>query len=71
MYDNLNSDDGLKDEAICNNANEKLDELIQDYEEKLYTIRIQLKSYVSQLEIREQELQEKELKNDNRSFFLR
>ena len=69
MYDNLNSDDGLKDEAICNNANEKLDELIQDYEEKLYTIRIQLKSYVSQLEIREQELQEKELKNDNRSFF--
>lgn len=70
MFENLNSDEKLLD---INNPDENitciLDELIHDYEEELYSIRIQLKSYISQLEQKEKELYEKEQVKDNRTLF--
>lgn len=69
MYDNLSSDDGLKETAVSENVSFILNELIHDYEDKLYTVRIQLKAFEGQLEIKEKEQYERELKKDNRSYF--
>ena len=70
MYDNLNSN--YKPQEI-NEGKKSSDKIIKDlmldYEEQLYTIRVQLKAYVCQLEQKEQEIIEKEQKKDNRNLF--
>mgnify|MGYP000049784753 CR=1 FL=1 len=70
MYDNMNSD-GKQIEIgeVDDNSNIVLSEMIQDFEEKLYAVRIQLKSYINQLEIKEQEKFKKEQAKDNRNLF--
>lgn len=70
MYDNLNSDNELKEINEDDKTSSRiLNELIHEYEDKLYTIRIQLKSYISQLEIKEHEINVTGQKKDNRNLF--
>jgi len=69
MYDNVNSNDRLINMDVDDNSSRVLVELVHDYEEQLSAIRIQLKSYMSQLEIKEKEKYEKEQIKDNRVLF--
>lgn len=70
MYDKENSDGKLIEIGeVDDNSNIVLSEMVQDYEEKLYAVRIQLKSYINQLEIKEQEKFKKEQIKDNRNLF--
>lgn len=70
MYDNLNSDDKLLDiSEVDDDLCMVLNDLVQDFEEKLFAIRIQHKSSINQLEAKERNKYEREQIKDNRSLF--
>lgn len=68
MYENHNSDD-KPIKAEDDFSNKVLSDLVQEFEDKLYAIRIQLKSYIDQLEKKEKEKYKKDQQNDNRNLF--
>jgi len=70
MYDNMNSEGKLIELGeVDDNSNIVLSEMVQDLEERLSAVRIQLKSYINQLEIKKQEKYKKEQIKDNRNLF--